>query len=299
MTYHVNVTDVDDKIIKRARRNKLIADFVEKHSAGDDNGGGYAEAKKVVDVAVATRLTKLTKKLESHKTTPLPETANKQEKEAYQTELDEMLLKLKQVTFTQDRVVHIDTAVTTSVAAVLADIEGQAGLPPTPSVMAEWSLSRRLASFVTHLAGKEAAGTEQSEKVARLKDVSAAVESTAEGQVKALAAAAADELGETLDEELGSTVRDHAIFNEHARKYEREFMEDLELLGVRPPDVLTRVTECVTLLCVIVPLLASSFYRSSFRPRVFFPVNGCLLFALLRYDQSASVRIFQPNLCSL
>jgi cysteinyl-tRNA synthetase len=86
------------------------------------------------------------------------------------------------------------------------------------------------------------------------------VESTAEGQVKALAAAAADELGETLDEELGSTVRDHAIFNEHARKYEREFMEDLELLGVRPPDVLTRVTECVTLLCVIVPLLASSFY---------------------------------------
>lgn len=32
VTYHVNITDVDDKIIKRARRNKLIADLLAEHT---------------------------------------------------------------------------------------------------------------------------------------------------------------------------------------------------------------------------------------------------------------------------
>ena len=42
---------------------------------------------------------------------------------------------------------------------------------------------------------------------------------------------------------LGATVKDQNIFRELAAKYEEEFLEDMRRLGVRPPHVLTRVTE--------------------------------------------------------
>lgn len=61
----------------------------------------------------------------------------------------------------------------------------------------------------------------------------------------ALLAAANSVLAEKLDREKGHLVTDHSVFNAHARKYEREFMEDLEALGIREPDILTRVTEYV------------------------------------------------------
>ena len=57
--------------------------------------------------------------------------------------------------------------------------------------------------------------------------------------------AAKSVLSDMLDREKGHTVTDHAIFNAHARYYEREFMQDMDSLGIRPPDVLTRVTEYV------------------------------------------------------
>ncbi|KAL9181087.1 hypothetical protein ACHAXT_009892 [Thalassiosira profunda] len=60
-----------------------------------------------------------------------------------------------------------------------------------------------------------------------------------------LLAAAKSVLAEKLDREKGHLVTDHAVFNAHARKYEREYMEDMAALGIREPDVLTRVTEYV------------------------------------------------------
>lgn len=49
--------------------------------------------------------------------------------------------------------------------------------------------------------------------------------------------------GERLDKEKGGTISDHDIFNAHSRKWEKEYLYDMELLNVKEPDVMTRVTE--------------------------------------------------------
>ena len=54
-----------------------------------------------------------------------------------------------------------------------------------------------------------------------------------------------DLLADFLDERLGNTISDKSIFEAHARYYENEFLKDCNDLGVREPDVLTRVTEYV------------------------------------------------------
>ena len=75
------------------------------------------------------------------------------------------------------------------------------------------------------------------------------------GSVKAATAAAvsAEELIQTgkdlianaMDSEKGHLVSDKSIFESHSRYYEKEFLDDCTSLGIRAPDVLTRVTEYV------------------------------------------------------
>jgi hypothetical protein len=50
-------------------------------------------------------------------------------------------------------------------------------------------------------------------------------------------------LGPLLDARLGSTVDIQTLYREHAAKYEKEFLEDMTQLGIRPVDVMTRVSE--------------------------------------------------------
>ena len=60
MLYHCNITDVDDKIIARARQNKLIADFVAANGENWDVVAAYvAKAVAAKDASLAAKLVAL------------------------------------------------------------------------------------------------------------------------------------------------------------------------------------------------------------------------------------------------
>eukprot|EP00798_Chlamydomonas_sp_ICE-L_P002666 gene2666-biopygen8694 len=63
------------------------------------------------------------------------------------------------------------------------------------------------------------------------------------GDSDTIYAVASDFVAEELDREQGKSVTDSSIFRAHAAKYEAEFTQDMDSLGVRRPDVLTRVSE--------------------------------------------------------
>ena len=52
-----------------------------------------------------------------------------------------------------------------------------------------------------------------------------------------------DALAEALDKAFGHAVTDPEIFRQHALKYERSFLQDMQRLGVRPCDAMPRVSE--------------------------------------------------------
>ena len=165
--YQMNITDIDDKIILRARRNKLVADF---RSA--------AAARPLEEVAAEVRghAAAFLEKRRAKAATlaePLPASAPQREKEERETLAAEAALKAEQA----------------------GDI----------------------------LAGVEAAV----------------------GDLSALLVAGQDPLAEALDAAKGHEVNDPSIFDAHARRFEEEFHTDMERLGVRPADSITRVSEFV------------------------------------------------------
>uniref|UniRef100_A0A224YWL0 cysteine--tRNA ligase n=1 Tax=Rhipicephalus zambeziensis TaxID=60191 RepID=A0A224YWL0_9ACAR len=66
-----------------------------------------------------------------------------------------------------------------------------------------------------------------------------------DGEPEALLDSAKDPVSEWLDSKMGSTVSDHSIFARLAKHWEEEFYKDMAALAVRPPDVVTRVSEYV------------------------------------------------------
>lgn len=162
--YQINITDIDDKIILRARQNKLFDDFSQEASKMK-----LDELKKVVSAAVDLKGKKLEKKAPVK---PAADASAKDQQE-YTTSMAEHQLKLGQ---------H-------------SELESK---------------------------------------------IQAALET---GKSTEILATARDVLMEKLDKERGHTVSDHSIFDAHGRRFEKEYFEDMDALGILRPDVVTRITE--------------------------------------------------------
>ncbi|XP_059608500.1 cysteine--tRNA ligase, cytoplasmic [Phlebotomus argentipes] len=88
-----------------------------------------------------------------------------------------------------------------------------------------------------------------------------------------------DPLSEWLDTQKGDKVTDKAIFGCLARKWEEAFHRDMEALNVRPPDVLTRVSEYVPqIVAFIEGIIARGLAYES---------NGSVYFDVGRFDGCA------------
>jgi cysteinyl-tRNA synthetase len=201
LLYQVNITDVDDKIILRARQNKLMADYKQEKTAENN----FSVVQADVEMAVAAMHSKLEgkiKKLEE----PLKDDATSKEKEARDNALKEAIFKFDQFQKGSE-----------SLVKTLADSNNE--------VLADWI------------------------------------------------SAGHDALAEHLDRVYGATVTDRKIYEDHARRFEREFFEDMTSLGVKEPDVVTRVTEFVPEIVEYIQGIMSNGFAYESNGSVYFDTN--------------------------
>ena len=201
--YQMNITDIDDKIIKRARINKLLEDFRAELAQAQAPNTAFGMLDDVVARAMAFGEDVLNKRKEQI-AAPLPDKCSsrvREEREEKQKELD---LKLEQ--------------------------------------------------FANAVKGIQEAREARDEQ--------------------RLYKSAVSLIGDWLDAQKGATVNDREIFEKHARFYERTFLEDMQRLGVREADVLTRVTEYVPQVVAYIEKIIANGFAYKGETSIFFDTEA-------------------------
>ncbi|CAI2184081.1 12839_t:CDS:10 [Funneliformis geosporum] len=85
-----------------------------------------------------------------------------------------------------------------------------------------------------------------------------------------------DVVSSWLDKEKGDTVTDQKVFRDLAAYWEQDFMKDMELLNVRPCDILTRVSEYVPEIVTYVQKIIENGYG--------YVVDGSVYFDTKEFD---------------
>jgi len=183
--YQINITDIDDKIILRARQNELIA-RLEK-----DESVSFQDLVEMTSKAVEEATAKGNTKLEDIKA-------------------------------------QIDAAKAEGNKRMITEQEEQLKMH-----------IQKMENLTKELPDIETAKTDANQDRANLIKVAKGV------------------LAPMLDREKGDSVTSHDVFNGHARRFEREYMEDMAALGIREPDVLTRVTEYIPEIIVFIEKIIS------------------------------------------
>eukprot|EP00462_Mataza_sp_D1_P012013 CAMPEP_0175165548 /NCGR_PEP_ID=MMETSP0087-20121206/27151_1 /TAXON_ID=136419 /ORGANISM="Unknown Unknown, Strain D1" /LENGTH=410 /DNA_ID=CAMNT_0016454945 /DNA_START=16 /DNA_END=1245 /DNA_ORIENTATION=- len=240
--YQINITDIDDKIILRSRRNKLLADYEAKNAS--DFATVLADVREALDVS-DKKLTAGLQKLQQ----PLPAGSTSRDADERAEGLKTQQLKIKQLGTTRAKVAVVEAVASGSAEGVCADLVAEGvklGLTNTSSEDVAKAVAAVQACIKEELQKERSAEEKFDAAPLELLDEKlSSLASAASGTVSALIAASNGELGAELDNKFGDKVTDHSVFESHARKFEKEYMEDMTRLGVKDPDVLTRVTEYV------------------------------------------------------
>eukprot|EP00760_Papus_ankaliazontas_P000051 PhM_4_TR10015/c0_g1_i1/m.34863/K01883/CARS, cysS; cysteinyl-tRNA synthetase len=193
IVYQMNITDIDDKIIKRARINKLLDDYLKEKTTFEAVMPDAREALASAEAALAKKAEALA--------APLCSSASTRQKTEREEKLGEVDLKRGMLSETKSK------------------LEGAKTLPELMTV-------------------------------------------------------ARDVLGDWLDARLGSQPMSNDIFDQHARRFEREFMDDMKALNIRDADVITRVTEFVPQVVSYVQKIMDNGFAYVGESSVFFDLNA-------------------------